>query len=95
MILKELKKNFGAKKYAKGYEELYEFFCKNRDYEHRQRSVYCSNNRMTNKEVLITIIELTKKCPWLKMCLRRMDITNVGDLHEVTDIISKNVKMQD
>ena len=50
---------------------------------------------MTNQEVLITIIELAKKCPWLKMCLRRMDITNVGDLHEVTDIIAKNIKMQD
>lgn len=57
--------------------------------------MYCSSNRMTNKDVLITIIKLAKKCPWLKMCLRRMDITNIGDLHEVTNIIAKNIKMQD
>ena len=50
---------------------------------------------MSQIEVYKTLLELTKECPWLKTCLRIMDVTNVGDLHEVTDIISKNVKMQD
>lgn len=92
LILKELKKNFGAKNYAKGYEELYKFFCIERDYEHRQRSVYCSNNPMSNKEALKTIINLTDNCPWMKSCLKRMDITNIGELHEVTNIITREIK---
>ena len=32
---------------------------------------------------------IQNSCPWLKTCLRRMDVTNIGDLHELTDIIIK------
>lgn len=83
------------KHYSKAYDELYNFFCTERNFEHRQRSVYCSYIKMSQIEVYKTLLELTKECPWLKTCLRIMDVTNVGDLHEVTDIISKKIKMQD
>ena len=44
---------------------------------------------MTNFYVILTIHDLLKSCPWLKTCLRRMDVTNIGDLHELTYIIIK------
>ena len=54
--------------------------------------MYCSNNPMSNKEALKTIINLTDNCPWMKSCLKRMDITNIGELHEVTNIITREIK---
>ena len=39
--IKELKKYFGANNYSKGYEELFEFFCKDRNLkEHLVRNSY-------------------------------------------------------
>ena len=32
---------------------------------------------------------ILKSCPWLKTCLRRMDVNNIGDLHELKYIIIK------
>lgn len=93
MKIKELKKYFGANNYLKGYKELFEFFCKDRNFEHRQGSVYCSKNRMKLLEVTKILDELINNCPWLKNCLRIMDITEIGDVHEVTEIITENAKI--
>lgn len=44
-------------------------------------------------EVTKILDELINNCPWLKKCLRIMDITEIGDVHEVTKIITENVKI--
>ena len=43
---------------------------------------------MSHYYVILTIYDLIKACPWLKTCLRRMDVANIGKLHELTDIIN-------
>ena len=43
---------------------------------------------MTKVEVIMLVKELIKTCPWLKECLRIMDITDIGDMHELTNIIT-------
>lgn len=83
----ELKKTFGAKNYGKGYRELRKVLEKEHDYEHRQGSVYCSFKVKSFYELCQVMLALRKQCPWLKTCLRRMDTTNVGLLHEITKII--------
>lgn len=44
-------------------------------------------------EVTKILDELINNCPWLKKCLRIMDITEIGDVHEVTKIITENAKI--
>lgn len=82
----ELKKEFGEKNYTKGWEELEKFFSKN-SFEHRQGSVYCSSEKMSTLDVYALIRNLKIACPWLKNCLTRMDVADIGDIHELTDII--------
>ena len=44
-------------------------------------------------EVTKILDELINNCPWLKKCLRIMDIAEIGDVHEVTKIITENAKI--
>ena len=85
LITEELKIKFGIKNYTKGYRLLQRYLTNN-DFEHRQGSVYCSFKVTNVLELAIILAKLRKACPWLKKCLRRMDIANVGLLHEVTKV---------
>lgn len=87
----ELRVYFGdtskkTKKYTKAYRELKKFFSK-RDFEHRQGSVYCSKKALTKVQTLIIVNDLKVECPWLKSCLKRMDVANIGELHELTTMV--------
>lgn len=86
LITDELKKEFGIGNYTKGYRILKRYLSKN-DYEHRQGTVYCTFKVTSILELGMILIKLKKHCPWLKKCLRRMDIANVGLLHEVTSFM--------
>lgn len=85
--VEDLKKEFGEKNHTKGYDKLNDFFCKQKRFEHRQGSVYCSTKKMSTHDVYDLIRDLKKSCPWLKNCLTRMDVADIGDVHELTDII--------
>ena len=78
----ELKKYFNP--YTKAYVELKQFF-KKMNFHHRQGSVYCSNEIINNYTVLLIIDNLIKNHSWILDCLNEMDVTNVGDLHRVTN----------
>lgn len=87
----ELRVYFGdtnkkTKKYTKAYRELKKFFSK-RDFEHRQGSVYCSKKVIQRADVYELVDELKKECPWLVTSLKRMDVTDIGELHELTTMI--------
>lgn len=85
----EMDKYFGKPKCTKGYDELERFFTK-RNFEHRQGSVYCSKDTMYSHDVIDIVGELIVQCPWLKTCLRRMDVADIGELHELTDLITQD-----
>ena len=38
----------------------------------------------------LKVEELKQECPWLAACLTRMDIADIGDLHEVTSLITED-----
>ena len=82
--VKKLKRFFTP--YTKAYKKLSDFFRKNH-YEHRQGSVYCSINKITNYDALDLIRKLKHQNPWIVECLNEMDVTNVGNLHRVTNYI--------
>lgn len=90
--VEELKKTFGEKNYTKGWEELEKFFVKKNNFEHRQGSVYCSMEKMSIPNVYTLVDELKTSCPWLKNCLTRMDVTDIGDVHELTGIIKDSAE---
>ena len=90
LILDELKEEFGETNFKKGYDEISNFLCKINNFEHRQCSVYCSNEEITSADVVDLIMKLKEKCPWLNHCLRRMDVANVENLHELTEILKAN-----
>lgn len=79
---KALKKFFTP--YNKAYAELKIFFNEMK-FHHRQGSVYCSNDIINNYKVIYIIKLLIKRFPWMQECLTEMDVTNVGDLHRVTN----------
>ncbi len=87
---KELKNIFGEKSYTKAYNEIFDFFCKEHGFEHRQGSVYCSGRRMSDAEVVDMAHELKHKIPWLKTCLKRMDVADIGNIHELTEVITSD-----
>ena len=88
--VEELKKEFGEKNYTKGWEELGKFFSKKKNFEHRQGSVYCSLEKISVLDVYALVDELKSACPWLKNCLTRMDVADIGEIHELTDIIKES-----
>jgi len=88
--VEELKKEFGEKNYTKGWEELGRFFSIRKKFEHRQGSVYCSTEKMSIVDIYVLVKELKKECPWLKNCLTRMDVADIGEIHELTDMIKEN-----
>lgn len=88
----KLKENFGEKAYTKAYNELFDFFCRDKGFEHRQGSVYCINRLMNDYDVWKLSSELQKKCPWLVSALKRMDVTNIGVTHEITHWITESAE---
>lgn len=86
LITGNLKKHFGENRYQKGYYEITKFMLKN-GYSHRQYSGYVSNKELCDFDVIRTIKQMKRKMPWLKSCVRVIDMTNVGDIHDLTDLI--------
>lgn len=87
LCVDELKNVFTQQKFTKGYDQLYQFFCIKNNFEHRQGSVYCSRERLSTHDVFDIVERLRKECPWLKTCLTRMDVADVGEVHELTSLI--------
>lgn len=73
----KLKEVLGEKGYTKAYNELYDYFCNDRGFEHRQGSVYCTHKLMNDYDVWKMSCELQKECPWITSALTRMDVTNI------------------
>lgn len=85
----KLKDIFGEKSYTKAYSELFEFFCRQKGFEHRQGSIYCSKNILDNYEVSKIVGELSEVCPWMVTSLKRMDVADIGEIHELTEWITQ------
>ncbi|MCR5670144.1 MAG: hypothetical protein K6G10_03995 [Butyrivibrio sp.] len=64
-------------------------FMKENGCEHRQYSVYTSNNKMGEAEVSELIIKICEKLPWLSECTRRFDVTDIGEKHDLIGDISE------
>lgn len=88
LITAELKKVYKSNNpfvYLQAYKQINHFF-KQHGFEHRQWSGYLSKEPMLNISISKLIIKLNDDIPWLKNCVRKFDVTNVGETFDLTNI---------
>ncbi|MBR1421845.1 MAG: hypothetical protein IJ571_00170 [Ruminococcus sp.] len=81
-----LKEFYPGKDYRQAYKDIKSFMLKN-GFEHRQWSGYLSIKPMSMSEVSQITLDLSRKFDWLKDCVNRFDITNVGKSLDFTELI--------
>ena len=84
---KKLKEHF--ENYTQAYKALGEALNK-RGFEHRQGSGYVSAKPITSGEILLHVTNITKELNWLSDCVKKFDVTNIGETYDMTDVIRKN-----
>ena len=77
-----------GKKYNQAYYDIKSFMKKN-GFSHRQGSGYLSKNPTTETSATFMIKRMSAAMPWLKSCVRRIDLTIVGDQHDLTGILNQ------
>ncbi len=88
---KELLKHF--KNTHKAYSDIKSFMKKN-GFEHRQYSGYISNNPISVSEILVLTNTLNKQFKWLKDCVQKYDVTEIGETYDLKYIFD-NAKQQE
>lgn len=73
------------------YREIKKFL-EQSGFSHRQWSGYTSDEPMTSGEVSFVITELSKQKPWFPECVRKCDVTDIGEQHDLMNVIQKVVK---
>lgn len=74
------------------YRKVGDFLCKH-GFEHRQFSGYISKTELENSEILELIDEMYEKMPWLTPCASCMDLTDIGEIHDIKELHNTNEKI--
>lgn len=88
----ELKKIFGTSnpfKLLDGYKEIKRYLKKN-GFKHRQWSGYISKEPLLDADMTSIVNKMNQQIPWLKKCVNKFDVTNVGDTYDLTYIFEEN-----
>ncbi len=72
--------------YPKGYSILGGAL-KKYGFEHRQGSGYVSKERLDSMTVARIVGKLTQEYPWLAECVNKIDVTDIGRQHDLTDVV--------
>ncbi len=87
----ELLKHF--KNTHKAYSDIKSFMKKN-GFEHRQYSGYISNNPISESEITILTNTLNEQFKWLKYCVQKYDVTEIGETYDLKYIFD-NAKQKE
>lgn len=77
--------------YMEGYKEVGRFL-KSHGFTHRQWSGYISKEPMTSYQIAKLVIKMNKSLPWLCQCVKRFDVTDIGEQHDLMHIFQKAEK---
>ena len=77
--------------YLKAYQ-LVSKFLKSNDFKHRQFSGYISSKKMSDAEILNIAYKLNDELPWFSKCVKKFDVTDVGEQHDLMYIFQKPEK---
>lgn len=80
----ELKKYF--KNTAEAYNQIKDFMLQN-GFEHRQYSGYVSKEVMEDDDITLLVLNITNKLTWLYPCTQKFDVTDIGEQHDLKDIL--------
>lgn len=76
--LKKVFKSNNPFVYLKGYKQIGDFLKMN-GFTHRQWSGYVSKKPLTPVQITTIVKGLNKALPWLKRCVKKFDVTSIGD----------------
>lgn len=75
--------------YMAGYRQIGKFLKKN-GFTHRQWSGYVSKEPMTTLSVTKITRQLNRSLPWLRRCVKKFDVTNIGDTFDLMHIFNNS-----
>ena len=81
-----LKINYGGSNYREAYIDI-ETFMEHNGFEHRQWSGYISKYEMSTQDIQMIVINMGKTFPWLGSCVKKFDVTDIGQQHDLTELI--------
>lgn len=82
----QLKAHYPGANYRKAYDDLGRFF-KQYHFSHRQGSGYISDTKLSTADIYDLMDELVQKLPWVGACVNKIDVTNIGRQHDLTELL--------
>lgn len=86
--------NYHGNNYRQAYDDLRKFFVQH-GFTHRQGSGYLSGKKLSTADVYDLMDDLSQKFEWLALCVSKIDVTNVGQQHDLTDLVRPNTIVLD
>ena len=90
--LKSLHLNNRPLSHLKAYKQIGAFL-KSRGFVHRQWSGYISRNKLSHMDIYNIVTDLDTTFPWLRKCVKKFDVTDIGEQHDLMYIF-KSLKNQ-
>lgn len=81
-----LKAKYPGADYRAAYYDIRRFF-ERRGYEHRQGSGYLSAQKQTSADIYDLMDDLARELPWLSECVNKIDVTNIGQQHDLLGLL--------
>ena len=82
----QLKAHYPGANYRQAYDDLYRFF-KRHKFSHRQGSGYISDTKLGTADIYDLMDELSSQFPWTGVCVNKIDVTNIGRQHDLTELL--------
>lgn len=92
----QLQEHYPGANYRQAYDDLRRFF-KWHHFSHRQGSGYISDEKLTTADIYDLMDDLSQQLPWIGLCVNKIDVTNVGRQHDLTELLkpSEEVTLDD
>lgn len=87
----KLKLYYSSQNSNKAYDDIYKVM-REYGFEHRQGSSYVSTEELTDREILRRVNRISKKLPWLCLCYKHFDISEVGRVFAMNHIFDKEAQ---
>lgn len=82
----QLEKYYPGANYRRAYDDLKRFFNRH-GFLHRQGSGYISNEKLSTADIYDLMDDLSQQYQWIGECVNKIDVTNVGTQHDLTDLL--------
>ncbi len=90
----QLKQHYPGANYRQAYYDLRRFFARY-NFSHRQGSGYISDIKLGTADIYDLMDELSHEFPWIGICINKIDVTNIGRQHDLTELlkVTENIEI--